>query len=148
MVIFGTGVITGGLLVHFEHVRVPFRPRAAAGSRPAATPGSPGGMRLEFLRRAQRELDLSPEQRERIDQLIKQSQERTRQLMQPIMPDLQAELQRTRKEFLRELTPEQRKRFDEMVLKQQQRPHDQRRMGPHPDRSPDTNSPAHPSPAP
>ncbi len=141
MVIFGTGVVTGGLLVHREHVRLPARPRPAPVPRPVVTPPStPGVMRLEFLRRAQRELDLSPEQRERIDKLIKESQERTRRLMEPVMPDLQAELQRTRKEFLRELTPDQRKRFDELV-KAQQRP---RKPGTPPahERAGETNAPA------
>jgi hypothetical protein len=130
MVIFGTGVVTGGLLVHHEQIRVPRPLRATGAGRPALSPpASPNVMRLEFLRRAQRDLDLTPEQRERIDQVIKQSQEHTRELMKPLMPQLQEELRRTREEFLQELTPSQRARFEELV-KQQQRPRDQRRPTP------------------
>jgi hypothetical protein len=98
---------------------------------------SPGIMRVEFLRRAERELNLNPEQRERIDGILKASQERTRKITEPIAPELRAELQRTREEFRDALTPEQRSRFDEMLKQQQQsrprdmrEPHDQRRPVP------------------
>jgi Spy/CpxP family protein refolding chaperone len=72
-------------------------------------------MRFEFLHRAQRELDLTPEQRERIDKLLKESQERTRKIMEPIAPEFHAELQRTKEEFRAVLTPDQQKRFDDLI---------------------------------
>jgi len=78
-------------------------------------------MRFEFLRRAQRELDLTPEQREQIDKLLKDSQERTRKIMEPIAPEFHAELQRAKEEFRAVLTPDQQKRFDDLV-KSQHRP--------------------------
>ena len=112
MLIFGTGVVTGALVVrNSERVQAPLRPRNISQTRPVGT-FSPGGLRIEFLRRAQRDLDLNPEQRERIDKLLKESQERTR-----------AELQRTKEEFQQVLTPEQRTRFEEL-MKKQQRPHE------------------------
>jgi Spy/CpxP family protein refolding chaperone len=114
VVIFGAGVLTGALVVRY----IP----ADYGSRHqhGAPGGSPGGMRLEFLRRMQRDFDLTPEQRERIDKLLKQSQERTRKIMEPVSPLLHQELQRAKTEFREALTPEQQVRFDEL-LKQQQR---------------------------
>jgi len=139
MVIFGAGVLTGGLVVEFTltgYNRA--QQHTAPGSRQAEF-GSPGGMRLEFLRRLQPYLDLTPEQRDQIDKLLKQSQERTRKIMEPVSPQLHQELQRAKAEFREALTPEQRARFDEL-LKQQQRFHD-RRAGSHP-LSPQTNSPA------
>ena len=62
----------GGALVvrNSERVQGPLRPRNISQARPVGT-FSPGGLRLEFLRRAQRDLDLDPEQRERIDKLLK-----------------------------------------------------------------------------
>jgi len=116
MVIFGAGVVTGGLLVRYsDGIHAPRAPRGAAVNRPGQ-PFSAGGMRLDFLRRAGRELNLTPEQRERLDQIIKESQERTRKVTAPF---LREELQRTRAQFRELLTPEQRPRFDEL-LKQQQ----------------------------
>jgi hypothetical protein len=118
MVIFATGVVTGGLLVHHIEVRNPRARRPSPSAHPAQ-PASAGVMRLEFLRRAQHELDLTPEQQERIDRIIKESQDRTRKVMEPV-------LQRTRQEFMDVLTPEQLTRFERMVKEQQQRLREQR----------------------
>ena len=126
MVIFGTGVITGALVGRqTQSISAPDRPRPRVANRVGMVSAA-GDLRLEFLRRAQRELNLSPPQRERIDKLIKESQERTRKLMEPVAPDLHAELQNTKEQFLEVLDPAQRKRFDQLVKKQQQRPHEQR----------------------
>jgi Spy/CpxP family protein refolding chaperone len=128
MLIFGTGVVTGALVVrHSERAQGPLRPHNISQARPVGT-FSPGGLRLELLRRAQRDLDLNPEQRERIDKLLKESQERTRKIMEPVAPDLRAELQRTKEEFQQVLTPEQRTRFEEL-MKKQQRPHEPHHTG-------------------
>lgn len=113
MVIFGTGVLTGALVVHYS-VNV-------SNSRPQrANFGSPVGMRFEFLRRIQRDLDLTAEQREQIDKVLKQSQERTRKIMEPVVPQMHQELQRSKAEFRAVLTPAQQTRFDDLC-KQQQR---------------------------
>ena len=124
MVIFGTGVVTGGLLVrHSEGMRGPRSGRNAMLTRPAP-PVSAGGMRLDFLRRAGRELALTPEQRDRVDKILKESQERTRKVMAPY---LREELQRTKEEFREALTPEQRPRFDQLLKQQQQQQQQQQR---------------------
>ena len=87
-------------------------------------PAVPGGYRLEFLRRAQRELNLTAEQRERVEKIFSQSQERTKRLMEPVTPHLREELDRAKREFSEILTPPQRARFDELL---KQRVRDQRR---------------------
>ena len=79
-------------------------------------------MRFEFLRRVQRDLDLTPEQRERIDKLLRESQERTREIMEPVAPQFHAEVQRAKEEFRAVLTPVQQQRFDDLV-RLQHRPH-------------------------
>jgi Spy/CpxP family protein refolding chaperone len=125
MVIFGTGVVTGGLLVrHSEKIRGP-RAHNPAAAHPSPNI-TPGGVRFELLRRAQRELDLTLEQRQEIDRIITASQERTKKLMEPISPKMREELQQAKEEFRAVLTPAQKNRFDDL-LKQQQRSREQRR---------------------
>ncbi len=121
VVIFGAGVGTGGLLVHHvdqaRHVRPQhggFAPRAGQ------PPFSPGGLRLELLRRMQRELNLTPQQNERIDAILRQAQERTRKIMEPVRPQLQDEVKKVQQAFRDVLTPEQQARFQEALQKQQQ----------------------------
>ena len=120
LVIFGAGVLTGALVVWYSAgFYGPHHQRSGLGYRSAES-GSPGGMRLEFLRRMQRDLDLTAEQRERVDKLLKQSQERSRKLMEPVAPQLHQEIQRAKAEFREVLLPGQQLRFD-ALLKQQQR---------------------------
>jgi len=122
MVIFGAGVVTGGLVVrHAQRANADLpRPLRAAAQFRAALPPVAGLTRIEFLRRAERDLDLNRDQRERIDRLLKESQLRTRRLMEPIDPQIREELRRTKSEFLDVLTPEQRARFEDIVKQQQQ----------------------------
>ena len=142
MLIFGTGVVTGGLLVrHSDRIR-PIRTQRSTTVHPAPQPPG-GGLRLEFLRRVQRELDLTPEQRARADAVLKEGQERTRKVMEPISPRLREELQRTKAEFRALLTPEQQAKFD-ALLKHAPRPRPQTNA---PALHPQTNAPAAPQPA-
>jgi Spy/CpxP family protein refolding chaperone len=131
IVIFGAGVLTGALVVQFTTgMYGPRHQRPWFGAR-SPEAGSPGGMRLEFLRRMQRDLDLTSDQRDRIDKILKQSQERTRKLMEPVSPQLHLELQRAKSEFRDALTPPQQERFDDL-LKQAQRFKEQHRSLGHP----------------
>jgi Spy/CpxP family protein refolding chaperone len=126
MVIFGAGVITGGLLV--SQTSEAKRPRA---NRPAGTNAPPRVMqnvtptqiqRMEFLVRANRELDLTPEQRQRIERILREGQERTRQLWETISPDVRKEIQLVRERIRVELTPEQRRQFEELMRRPQRPP--------------------------
>lgn len=120
IVIFGAGVVTGGLLVwRLEPASLPAQ---HSGGVRAGQFGSPSGMRFEFLRRVQRDLDLTTEQREQIDRVLKESQERTRKIMEPVAPQFHAEFQRAKEEFRAVLTPQQQQRFDDLV-KLQHRSH-------------------------
>ena len=115
LVLFGAGVVTGGLLV--QHILQP------TSARPLRSPGvnreSAWGMRYEFLRRMGRDLDLTPEQREKIDAILKESQEKTRKA-------LHEQFQETKTAFREVLTPDQRERFDELI-KHPQRGREQRK---------------------
>ncbi len=141
MVIFGTGVVTGGLLVHHAESsrdRRPVRPGAAG--RPAQLTMA-GVMRIEFLRRMERELELTPAQREPIELILKQGQERMKKLMETVEPHRREELKRTVEEFRIVLTPEQRKRFDTILKQAQQRAREQRKAQPPPERPPQAPQP-------
>jgi hypothetical protein len=146
MVIFGTGVVTGGLLVRHSLGGPALRPARNSGGTRLVLPLSASGMRLDFLRRAERELELTPEQRERVDKIIKESQERTRKVMAPYVRE---ELQRTKAEFREALTPEQRPRFDQLLKQQQeqqQRAREQRRPPPSAERPAETTPPSNTPP--
>ena len=101
-------------------------------------------MRIEFLRRMERELDLTPEQREPIDQILKQGQERMKKLQETVEPRRREEFKKTIEDFRTVLMPEQRKRFDDLVKQQQQRAREQRKAATpkeHPPQSPPPGSP-------
>jgi hypothetical protein len=129
MVIFGAGVVTGGLLVnrlapHPAVSETELRNPVHATNRVQLRniqPLSSTGLKLELLRRVERELDLRPEQREQVDRILGQSQERTRHVMEPLMPRLREELQRTKSEFRSVLDSDQQARFDEMLKQQRMR---------------------------
>jgi DNA-binding protein H-NS len=142
MVIFGTGVVTGGLLVRHagpgrEH-RQP-RPNIAV-HNPQPSPA--GLMRIDFLRRMERELDLTPAQREPIEKILKEGQERTKKIMETVEAPRREEFKRTIEEFRAVLTPEQLKRFDESVKQQQQRAREQRKAASPREHPPAGNTPA------
>jgi len=133
VVIYGAGVITGGLLVtHADRAKLrQIRARVAA-AQPAQwtlplrefprraekeLQLSLEQRRMEFLLNVTRELGLSPEQRERIERLIRESQERTRQLWERVGPQMRKEPVEVEK-IREELTPQQRKRFEELMKRQ------------------------------
>lgn len=118
LVLYGAGVVTGGLLVHYSaQGKLGHTPRITNGTR--SVPSSAGGIRFEFLRRMGRDLDLTPEQRERIDKILKESQEQTRKAVHD-------EFQRTKAAFREVLNPQQQAKFDEL-LKHSQRARESKR---------------------
>jgi len=115
-VIFGAGVITGGLLVNYVHNS---RPKAvhkpAAETRAEATnqvvhppdaakPRPPEILSKAFLQRLDDELRLAPDQHEAIQKIIGAGQSQMRKVIQD-----------SRLEIREVLTPEQRKQFDELM---------------------------------
>ena len=113
LVIFGAGVVTGGLLVNYAvHTNLAPAP-AQPESRGACSRTNPWLQRArELLRRMDRELNLTSEQHQRIEKLIAESAERTRKLWKPIAPQMGKEMQRLHRDIREELTPEQRRQFE------------------------------------
>jgi len=140
LVIFAAGVVTGGLLVSYAD-RVELRPRQnwrplltetsprspepgsqRETSRPPGVPaGVPQFLRKEFLERLDREVNLTTEQRERIEQIVREGQERNRQFWERVSPELRKEIAEARRQIQAVLRPEQRARFDELMKQRPQR---------------------------
>ena len=70
---------------------------------------------MEFLNRVQRELNLTPVQHERIQQIIAEGQVRTKEMWEPVAKQMRQEMQQVRERIRAELTPEQRIRFEELL---------------------------------
>jgi hypothetical protein len=137
IVIFGAGVITGGLLV--DHVQHTVHSRGAHPTTPPPPPDdvpsamTPEFMKKQFVGQLGDQLQLSKEQREQIQKIIAQGQQNTRDLWKLVRPQFQIVWHDTRQQIRSVLTPEQQKQF-EMLMKQQRHPQS-------------TNAPAVPMPA-
>ena len=123
LVIFGAGLVTGALWTRSQGKETVRPPTSGATARPnGARPRQ--GLSLEHIRkmelmmRVQKELNLTPEQRERIEKVISEGQEQIRDLWDPIAPEVRQVLQEVRENLCRELTPEQKGRFDELIKQQ------------------------------
>ena len=137
LIIFGTGVVTGGLLVSYSdralHSSTP-QPIAANNPRPVVgttnsaprenriPPPMPAPLRKDFLDRLERELSLTTVQRERIEKIIADGQEQTRQLWQTVEPQMRGELVTTRERIRNELTSDQIPRFEDIMRRPLRRP--------------------------
>jgi hypothetical protein len=121
MVIFGCGVVTGGLLMKAGLPPVPIvelAPRTNnVGSQP---PAFNQFQQPAFLRRMDKQLDLTPQQHDDIAKIMNDSQERTKPLWKLIAPGLREEMKRVRGEIRAVLNPKQQKDFDDLL---KARPH-------------------------
>jgi hypothetical protein len=106
LIIFCAGAATGMLLLRAYFQRHP----------PAVTNVAPAPVwaRLEFMRHAQKQLDLSEAQHEKIDRIITEGQNRLRSLWEPVAPEMQSALRQIREGVLAELNPQQRACFEEL----------------------------------
>jgi Spy/CpxP family protein refolding chaperone len=117
-VIFGAGFVTGNVLKRIsDESKTPATP-AHTTARPAQTLPLEQLRRVELMGRVQKELDLSPDQRARIEKIIGDGQERIRDLWDQVAPDIHDEYEDVKKKFCEVLTPEQKKRFDELMKQQ------------------------------
>jgi hypothetical protein len=127
MVIFGCGVVTGAILIttvgrsHSPGVETILRPSGNGKSNPNNPPSPLQIQRVEFLRRMEKQLNLTADQRERIGKIIRASQDRTKPLWDIIAPQMRKEVKRVQEEIKQELTPDQQIKFAEL-LKPRRRP--------------------------
>ena len=113
LVIFCSGLGTGTLLVS-KNVR-PVVVTQPTGS-PNLPPLSAAHLQQkEFLRKMDRELHLSPQQYDRVEKILKESQERTKTIREKIAPEMKEEVKRVREQIRGELQPDQQKKFEEAL---------------------------------
>ena len=106
LVIYSAGVVTGGLTLRLDFFNSSSPEKTSRGS-------SRSRQRPDFIDRMQKELGLSPEQRERISQILQESRERMRALWDSVSPKADEEFRHVRTLILAELTAEQAKIYEE-----------------------------------
>ncbi len=111
VIIFGAGVITGGLLVNYVHLsehhpitRKTTNPNQSATNVAATSIRLSEVLNKTFLSKLDTALTLSPEQHKCIEKLIAAGQEPMRKVMVDVSHNIREQL-----------TPEQRKKYDEML---------------------------------
>lgn len=130
LVIFGAGVLTGGLLVnyvvneHRGHFHSSFergnpRPQMEGQGQPRPAdlprPRSPEMWRKDFIEHLDQALQLTPEQHAAISKIIAEGQERNREIWTNVAPKMRQEMELVHQHIRAELTPEQQKEFEAMV---------------------------------
>ncbi len=136
LLIFATGVMTGALslgLANSFSKRKPserrLRPELVQPvipnnlsnpisriDQPMPPRSAPGIARLEVFRRLDRSLNLTPSQRERIGQLVDQTETRLHDLWQPVAPEAQRVLRDLKRQIQEEvLTQEQLPAFEKFL---------------------------------
>ncbi len=130
VVIFGAGVLTGGVVADYvahTHQKNSRRPPSPAVARtPTNTPAPPAQsdfpmprqakeMGKQFVQQLNKTLQLTPEQREKIEKIIAEGQERNREIWTNTIPKMRAVMQEVNQQIRAELTPEQLKPFEELL---------------------------------
>lgn len=105
VLIYGTGVVTGALVTTLVE-----RPHKAA--KPPQQLNYNQFQRAEFLGRLQKQLDLTPEQHERIGHILRDSNQRTKPYWDPVAAKMKEEVRVVTEKIRGELTPEQSAKFD------------------------------------
>jgi uncharacterized membrane protein len=115
-VIFGAGVLTGGLLVNYvQHAAIvqsrkkpaPVRVNAGNGLAENNRPHLPANLSKQFLVKLDEALKLRPKQRETIRKILGDGQSQVCKVIQD-----------SRLEIRKVLTPGQRREFDELIKRQ------------------------------
>lgn len=142
LVIFIAGIITGASLVRFAQGGAkPWRSRQPAemnnpqpGANRPNTPDrpensnrkggpefgnpdgqQPGPLNRQFVMGLDRQLKLTPEQREKIEKLMIEGQERIRQIRSKLEPEMRKEMQGVNDQIRAILTAEQREQFERLM---------------------------------
>jgi hypothetical protein len=151
VVIFGAGVMTGGLLVNYtepshpkeiqllsaegnSHPQANNRDHDQPGRQDLPKPRVPELLGKQFVQQLDNTLHLTPEQRAAIAKIVADGQERNREIWTNVAPQMHKMLQDVRQQIREQLTAEQRKQFEELLKRF-------RPAGHHPQPPPDSPSP-------
>ena len=108
------GIVIGAMGMHlFYAQRFP---------GPPGRHGPGGGMhRPAFAERLERQLDLTPEQQSRIEEIVRESRLRGRELHEELLPRVRSQMDETRRRIREVLTLEQQVKFDELDQRHRRR---------------------------
>jgi len=130
VVIFGAGVLTGGLLVNYvDRAQGPNArflswrgsPHTPTDNHEPPHPGelsrprSPEIWRKDFIEHLDQALKLTPEQHATISKIIAEGQEQNREIWTNVAPKMREEMEQVHQRIRAELTPEQQKKFEAMI---------------------------------
>ena len=103
--IFLAGFATGAVIVRT------YAPKIV--KRTHVSPPLPIGneRRQEYIAKLDRELQLTPEQRGKVEEILAESQKRMKEIWEPMEPQVKEEYRRTRREIAEILTPEQQEKM-------------------------------------
>lgn len=113
LVIFAAGVVTGGLTVNLGS-KISNAERPQGRSPLPFAPDRVEQQHRELIRRMDRHLNLTPDQRDRVTTILRDGQRRIRQAWDQVAPQAQGEFRQIRSELRAVLNPEQQKRFEEI----------------------------------
>ena len=147
VVIFGAGVLTGGLLVNYveqshpkdiQHPSDEGNPQLQAINRnhdqqrppDLPKPRPPEILGKQFVQQLDNTLHLTREQRAAIAKIVADGQERNRDIWTNVAPQMHKMLQDIRQQIREQLTPEQRKQFEELLKRFRQPGHRQQPLPP------------------
>jgi Spy/CpxP family protein refolding chaperone len=119
MVIFTCGIFTGVFVTRTVPVSAAVSPTPQPQSASTNKTRLPAFAQLqlqrpEFLKKLDRQLDLTPDEHAEIEKIMSASRERTAPFWETIAPQMRDELARVRDEIRQVLTPEQRKKWAEL----------------------------------
>lgn len=112
ILLFLAGFIAGAVVSHTFWPRKEFVPPPPFRGGP---PLPATAWRLNLVQRLARDLDLTQEQQQQIDQIIREGQQRLRALWEPIAPEARKTMSEIHKQINQVLTPEQRKLYEQMM---------------------------------
>jgi len=114
LVIFCAGVFTGASVFRIHEKQ---RPRAAQPRLPLPPFPFNTVQKREYLARLDRQLVLTQDQYESIEEILLEGNEHIRAVWDPIAPKMRDELKKVRDRIRTELTPEQVKKFEQETPK-------------------------------
>jgi len=161
VVIFGAGVVTGGLLVkcvdrthqaHRPPLEVTAPPQTGGHDQPPRPGDLPklrppemwGKEGKDFVRKLDHALQLTPDQREVIHKIIADGQKRNGEIWSNAVPQMRHVMQEVTQHIREQLTPEQQKQFEELL--KQLHPAGHRPQPPPPTNGPPMIAPTNPPP--
>ena len=116
-VIFGTGSVTGALMIKRQDRVQNVTSQTNAAPVRLGNFSAPNWQlqRKEFLHRMDKQLQLTPDQRQHIEKILSDSKERTKPVWEQIAPQLREEMKHVREEIRQELNATQQKKFEQLL---------------------------------